>query len=68
MENNRPETFPAYFALQMNKLIAWIKPDPADNLALTVLKLVLKSVVVLLMLLVSPVLILGLTLAFFATF
>lgn len=68
MTHEKPETFQQYFSLQIRRLKQWVKPDPSDALAVTVLKTILKSVAVLLLLIFSPVLILGLTLAFFATF
>ena len=69
MEDNRkPENLSEYFSLQIRKLLAWFKPDPADHFLLIVVKSILKGLVVLVMLLLSPVLIIGLILAFVAPF
>lgn len=66
MNDKKPETFAQYFKLQLRRLKRWLKPDPADSLPVTVIKTVLKSIAVLILLIFSPVLILGLTVAFFA--
>jgi hypothetical protein len=68
MNPQQPETFQQYFSLQIRRLRNWVKPDPSDTIPVTVAKTILKSIAVLLLLIFSPVLILGLTLAFFATF
>lgn len=68
MNNEKPETFGQYFNLQIKKLREWVTPDPSDSVIQSIFKTILKSIAVLVLLILSPVLLLGLTLAFFATF
>lgn len=68
MTEQKPETLTEYFSLQIKKLAKWVKPDPSDTLILQVIKTIWKGIAVLLMLIFSPVLILGLTLAFVTAF
>ncbi len=68
MNNEKPETFGQYFNLQIKKLREWVTPDPFDSVIQSIFKTILKSIAVLVLLILSPVLLLGLTLAFFATF
>jgi hypothetical protein len=64
----QPETFREYFALQLRKLKRWMKPAQHDPFLLKAVKMLGKVVVVMIMVVVSPVLILGLTLAFIGAF
>lgn len=64
MNNENRLTFSEVLAAQLSKLKEWLKPNPGDGLALKIVKMILKSVVLLILLLISPVLLIGLALAF----
>jgi hypothetical protein len=64
--NPQPETIGEYFLMQVRKLLRWIKPTPDDALAVSIIKTILKSIVMLVLIAFSPVVIIILTVAFFA--
>lgn len=54
----------------MQRILAikeWVKPDPADPLWLTIIKTIYKSIAVLILIALSPVILLLLIIIFFAT-
>ncbi|EMR04749.1 hypothetical protein [Cesiribacter andamanensis] len=57
-----------YITTKIRELGEWVKPDPADSLLLQVLKLMYKSVVVLLLTALSPVVLLFLIISFVGGF
>lgn len=56
--------FSDILASKLKGLKEWLKPDPNDHVALTIVKSIFKSAVMVLLLLFSPVLVIGLFLAF----
>lgn len=58
-------TFSELVATQMRKLVHWVKPDPSDVVGVRIVKTFFKSIAMLLLLLFSPVLLIGLAVAFF---
>jgi hypothetical protein len=63
MNENLP-TFSEVLATKFSRLKEWLKPDPDDHLAVKIAKAVLKGIAMLVLLLFSPVLIIGLALGF----
>ncbi|MEX2232311.1 MAG: hypothetical protein WD824_09130 [Cyclobacteriaceae bacterium] len=63
MNENLPK-FSEVLAAHFKRLKEWLKPDPGDHLALSIVKTVLKSAAMLVLLLFSPVLLVGLALGF----
>jgi hypothetical protein len=66
--DRNPETFLEYFQWQVNRLIQWYKPKQEDNLVLLATKLLLKTIVMIVLIIFSPVVITILSIAFFAAF
>jgi hypothetical protein len=64
MNEAKRVNFSDIIAAKLKGLREWLKPDPNDPVALIVVKSVLKSAVMVLLLLFSPVLLIGLFLAF----
>ena len=64
MSKDQPIKFSDIIAAQITKVKGWVKPDPNDHVALSVVKTILKGVVVLLMIALSPVMLIGLFLGF----
>ncbi len=64
MSDSQPQNFSEYIALKIKQIGEWVAPDPADSLLLSIVKTVLKSVAVLLLLVISPVLLIGFFIAF----
>ncbi len=57
-----------YILKQISMLGEWVKPDPADNILLQILKIMYKSVVVLLLTALSPIVLLFLIISFVGGF
>lgn len=62
--NDKMPSMSEVIASRFNRLMQWMKPNPEDHMALTVVKTFFKSLVMLLLLLISPVLLIGLAAAF----
>ncbi len=60
----KPQNYSQYIVLQAKRIGEWVKPDPEDNILLTIIKTIFKSIAVLLLLVISPVLLIGLAVAF----
>lgn len=56
-----------YIKDQLNKLGEWVRPNPEDSHLLQVVKLLFKSIVLLVLLALSPILLVLLLFVFFAT-
>lgn len=67
-EQSFAEALREYILKQIRTLGAWVKPDPADNLIVQIMKLMGKSVVVLLLTALSPVVLLFLIISFVGGF
>lgn len=57
-----------YILQQIKALGEWVKPDPADNLFVQILKIMYKSVVVLILTALSPIVLLFLIISFVGGF
>jgi hypothetical protein len=57
-----------YIFTKVKELGEWVKPDPADPLLLQIVKIMYKSVVVLLLMALSPVVLLFLIISFVGGF
>lgn len=57
-----------YTRKQWDELLEWIKPEPTEALGMKILKGFLKSIVVLILIALSPVIIIVLVVAFIAAF
>ena len=64
MNEENTVTFSEILSKQINRLKEWMKPNPEDDLALKIIKTFLKSLAMLVLLLFSPVLLIGLVLGF----
>lgn len=64
MDNKNQLTFFELLRGKLFRLKEWLKPDPKDHLAVKIIKAILKAIAMLLLLLVSPVLIIGFALIF----
>jgi hypothetical protein len=64
MSNENQLSFSKTVSLQLKHLKGWLKPEPKDHLAVKIIKGFLKSIAMLLLLLVSPVLLVGFALIF----
>jgi hypothetical protein len=64
MNDQNLPTFSQVLATHFKRLKEWMKPDPDDHLALKIVKTVLKSLAMLVLILFSPVLLVGLALGF----
>jgi hypothetical protein len=64
MDKENRLTFSEVLSAQFKRLKAWLKPEPDDHLALKVIKMILKSVAMLVLLAFSPILLIGLALGF----
>lgn len=64
MKDENLPNFSEVLATHFKRLKEWMKPDPQDHLALKIVKTVFKSLAMLVLLLFSPVLLLGLALGF----
>ncbi len=60
----QPQNYSQYIALKARRIGEWVKPDPKDNVILSIIKTILKSIAVLLLLVISPVLLIGFAVAF----
>lgn len=63
-EESFAEALRNYLLIQINSLQRWIQPDPADHMLIQALKLIYKSIAILLLLALSPVVILFLIVSF----
>lgn len=63
-EESFTEELRKYILAQVRALGEWVKPDPADNLFIQILKIMYKSVVVLILTALSPVVLLFLIISF----
>lgn len=63
-EESFTEELRKYILSQVRALGEWVKPDPADNLFIQILKIMYKSVVVLILTALSPVVLLFLIISF----
>lgn len=64
MNDQKLPTFSEVLATHLARLKEWMKPHPDDQLALQIVKTILKSLAMLVLILFSPVLLVGLALAF----
>lgn len=64
MKKENLPNFSEVLAAHFERLKQWMKPDPEDHPALKIVKIVLKSLAMLVLLLFSPVLLVGLALGF----
>jgi hypothetical protein len=55
-----------YIRQWLAKIKEWIKPDPADNLFVQIVKLIFKCIALLILIALSPVLLVVLVFVFFA--
>lgn len=67
-EESFAEALRNYLLKQIKSLRDWVKPDPADHVLIQTLKLLYKSIVVLILLALSPVVILFLVISFVGGF
>lgn len=67
-EESFAEALRKYLLTQIKALQLWVKPDPADHFLVQGLKLFYKSIVVLILLALSPVVILFLVVSFVGGF
>ena len=68
MNNSFAKELQAYVTQQVTQLRQWLKPDPSDSLALRIVKGIYKSLAVLVLTALSPVIVVVLTIAFLAAF
>jgi hypothetical protein len=61
---HQPQNYSEYIVLLLKRIGAWVAPDPADPILLSIVKTILKSVPILLLIVFSPVLVIGLFIAF----
>lgn len=64
MNDQNLPTFSQVLATHFQRLTEWMKPDQDDHLALRIVKTILKSLAMLVLILFSPVLLVGLALGF----
>ena len=64
MNESQPVRFSEIVASQIKRLKQWVKPDPDDRLAVSIIKTVFKSLALLVMLAFSPVMLIALFLGF----
>lgn len=64
MNDRNFPTLSQALASYIRRLSQWMKPDPDDNLTLKIVKTILKSLALLVLILFSPVLLIGLALGF----
>lgn len=64
MNDHDLPTFSEVLATHFQRLREWMKPDRDDHLALSIAKTVLKSLAMVVLILFSPVLLVGLALGF----
>ena len=64
MNQEQSPKFSDILATQFHRLKEWMKPDPQDHVALKIVKTFFKSLAMLVLLVFSPVLIIGLVLGF----
>ena len=67
-EESFSEALRNHILKQIRALGQWIKPDPADNLFVQIVKLIFKSIVVLLLTAFSPIVLLILIIGFVGGF
>lgn len=61
------ESFKGMIISRIKQLKEWLKPNPADSTAVTILKLIYKSIAVLVLIALSPVILVVLLFVFIAT-
>lgn len=64
MRNENQLSFSETLSLQFKRLKDWLRPEPKDHLGVKIIKGILKGIAMLLLLLVSPVLLVGFALIF----
>lgn len=70
MEEDEPlgKALQTYIMQQVKTLGAWVKPNPADKLFIQIVKIMYKSVVLLLLTALSPIVLLFLAISFVGGF
>lgn len=63
-DEKAPEKFSEHFALQFRRFRQWLLPDPQDPPGIRMVKTFFKSIAVVLLILFSPVMLIGLFLGF----
>jgi hypothetical protein len=67
-EESLSKALRTYIIKQIRALGEWVKPNPADNLFVQILKIMYKSVVVLILTALSPIVLLFLIISFVGGF